>query len=85
MTLRTLFSFKDTKEIQVYKYLTLWNKRNLLLLFFNFNLKKLVDSSKRAKILADNRNSHHPIETLTHGLWNVLLFLHLSLWVIWNN
>ena len=26
--------------------------------------KKLIDSRKRAKILADNRKSHHPIETL---------------------
>ena len=41
MTLRTLFSFKDTKEIQVYKYLTLWNKRNLLLLLFWLQLKKI--------------------------------------------
>ena len=37
-------------------------------LIFNFsvnrNWKKLTDSRKRAKILADNRKSHHPIETL---------------------
>ena len=37
-------------------------------LIFNFSLtvteKKLIDSRKRAKILADNRKSHHPIETL---------------------
>ena len=26
--------------------------------------KKLADSRKRAKILADNRKCHHPIETL---------------------
>ena len=35
---------------------------------FNFlddrNLKDLTDSRKRAKILADNRRSHHPIEAL---------------------
>ena len=37
-------------------------------LIFNFfvyrNWKKLTDSRRRAKILADNRKSHHPIETL---------------------
>ena len=37
-------------------------------LIFNFivnrNCKKLTDSRKRAKILADNRKRHHPIETL---------------------
>ena len=32
--------------------------------FVNRNWKKLTDSRKRAKILADNRKSHHPIETL---------------------
>ena len=36
-------------------------------LIFNFsvnrNWKKLTDSRKGAKILADNRNSHHPIGT----------------------
>ena len=30
----------------------------------NRNWKKLTDSRKRAKILADNRKSRHPIETL---------------------
>ena len=29
--------------------------------------KKLTDSRKRAKILADNRKSDHPIETLSDG------------------
>ena len=37
-------------------------------LIFNFLLtvteKKLTDSRKRVKILADNRKSHHRIETL---------------------
>jgi len=32
--------------------------------FVNRNGKKLTDSLKKAKILADNRKSHHPIETL---------------------
>ena len=30
-------------------------------------MKKLTDSRKRATILADNRKSHHPIETLSQG------------------
>ena len=33
--------------------------------FVNRNWKKLADSRKRAKILADNRKCHHPIETLS--------------------
>ena len=33
--------------------------------FVNRNWKKLTDSRKRAKILADNRKSHHSIETLS--------------------
>ena len=32
--------------------------------FVNRNWKKLADSQKRAKILADNCKYHHPIETL---------------------
>ena len=32
--------------------------------FVNRNWKKLTESRKRAKILADNRKSHHPFETL---------------------
>ena len=35
--------------------------------FVNRNWKKLADSRKRAKILADNRKCHHPIETLIQG------------------
>ena len=53
------------QTIQVYYYLTLWNKRNLIFNFLvNRNWKISSDSRKRAKILADNRKSHHPIETL---------------------
>ena len=44
-------------------------------LFFNFfvnrNWKKLTDSRKKAKILSDNRKSHHPIETLLVGAANL--------------
>ena len=35
--------------------------------FVNRNWKKFADSRKRAEILADNRKSHHPIETLVFG------------------
>ena len=33
----------------------------------NRNWKKLTDSRKKAESLADNRKSHHPIETLLYG------------------
>ena len=39
-------------------------KKLIFNFFVNRNWKKLTDSRKRAKILADNRNSQHPIETL---------------------
>ena len=49
-------------------------------LIFNFfvdrNWKKLTDSRKRAKILVDNRKSHHPIETLVYESDFVLLYIH---------
>ena len=38
-------------------------------LTINRNWKKLTNSRKRAKILADNRKSQHPIETLLGWLW----------------
>ena len=40
--------------------------------FVNRNWKKLTDSRKRAKILADNRKSHHPIETLHSGSYTMM-------------
>ena len=39
-------------------------KKLIFNFFVNRNWKKLTDSRKNAKILADNRKSHHPIETL---------------------
>ena len=39
-------------------------KKLIFNFFVNRNWKKLTDSRKRVKILADNRKSHHPIETL---------------------
>ena len=47
-------------------------------LIFNFfvsrNWKKLSDSHKRAKILADNRKGHQPIETLISETPNFKIF-----------
>ena len=68
MILRHLFRFKDTKEIQVYGYLTLCNREIIFNFLVNHNWKKLTDSLKRAKILANNRKSHNPIEILLGGL-----------------
>ena len=39
-------------------------KKLMFNFFVNRNWSKLTDTRKRAKILADNRKSHHPIETL---------------------
>ena len=39
-------------------------KKLIFNFFVNRNWKKLADSRKRAKILADNRKFYHPIETL---------------------
>ena len=42
-------------------------KKLIFNFFVNRNWKKLTDSRKRAKILVDNRKSHHPVETLMIG------------------
>ena len=62
--LRPLFCFESTKNAGLLIFNSL--KQNTLIFNFlvNRNWKKLTDSRKRAKILADNRKSHHPIETL---------------------
>ena len=39
-------------------------KKLIFNFFVNRNWKKLTDSRKRAKLLADKRKDHHPIETL---------------------
>ena len=48
--------------------LLIFNSLKQKKLIFNFvvnrNWKKLTDSRKKAKILADNRKRYHPIETL---------------------
>ena len=44
--------------------MTLKQKKLILTFLFTVTVKKLTDSRKRAKILADNRKSDHPIKTL---------------------
>ena len=61
MILRPLFCFKDTGWL-IFNFLK--QKKLIFNFFVNRNWKKLADSRKRAKILADNRKCHHPIETL---------------------
>ena len=54
---------------------SLKQKKLIFNFFVNRNWKKLTDSRKRAKILADNRKSHHPIETLLNVHARVQHFL----------
>ena len=56
---------KDTKNTSWLIFNFLKQKKLIFNFFVNRNWKKLTDSRKRAKILADNRKSHHPIETLS--------------------
>ena len=65
MILRPLFCFKVRKNTGLLIINSLKQKKLIFNLFFNRNWKNLTDSRKRAEILADNRKSHHPIETLT--------------------
>ena len=63
MILRPLFCFEDTKNTGfLFHYLK--QKKLIFNFFVNRNWKKLTDSLRRAKFLADNRKSHHPNETL---------------------
>ena len=64
MILRRLFSFEDTKNTGLLIFNSLKQKTLIFNFAVNRNWKKLTDSRKRAKILTDNRKSHHPIETL---------------------
>ena len=62
-------SFKKKKNnlqvLQNHQNESLYRQKKLIFNFFvTRNWKKLTDSRKRAQILADNRKSHHPIETL---------------------
>ena len=64
MVLRPLLCVEATKNTALLIFNSLKQKK----LIFNFLLtvteKKITDSRKRTKIFADNRKSHHPIETL---------------------
>ena len=67
MILRPLFCFKVRKK---YRFINInFLKQNKLIFnfFVNRNWKNLTGSRKRAEILADNRKSRHPIETLVFG------------------
>ena len=44
-------------------------KKLIFNFFVNRNWKKLTDSRRGAEILADNRKSHHSIETLLFPMW----------------
>ena len=58
MTLRSLFCFEDTKNTGLLIFNSLKQKKLIFNFFVNRNWKKLTDSRKRAKILADNRKSY---------------------------
>ena len=64
MILSPLFFFKDTKNTRLLTFNSLKQKKLIFNFVVNRNWKKLTDSHKSAKILADNRKSYHPIETL---------------------
>ena len=64
MILRPLFCFKDTKNTGLLIFNSLKQKKLIFNFFVNRNWKILTNSRKRAKILADNRKSNTPIETL---------------------
>ena len=64
MILRPLFRFKDTKNTGLLTFNSLKQKKLIFNFVVNRNWKKLTDSHKSAKILADNRKSYHPIKTL---------------------
>lgn len=64
MILRPLFCFKDTKDTGLLIFNSLKQTKLIGNFVANRNWKKLTNSRKRPKILADNRKSYHPIETL---------------------
>ena len=64
MIRRPLSWFKIQKNTGLLIFNFLKQKKLIFNFFVNRNWKKLTDSRKRAKILADNRKSHHPMETL---------------------
>ena len=73
MILRPLFCFEDTKNTGLLIFNSLKQKKLIFNFFVNRNWKKLTDSRKRAKILADNRKSYHLIETSSLGMFRYFL------------
>ena len=63
---RPLFCFEGTKNTGLLIFNSLKQKKLIFNIFVNRNWKKLTDSRKRVKILADNRKRHHPIENLLY-------------------
>ena len=83
MILRPLFCFEDTKNTGLLIFNSLKQKKLIFNFFVNRYLKKLTDNRKKAKILADNRKSYHPIESPKLGIFryflcSILLFFSLS-------
>ena len=66
MILRPLFCFKDTKDTGLLIFNSLKQTKLIGNFVANRNWKELTNSRKRPKILADNRKSYHPIETLSY-------------------
>ena len=60
---RPIFCLKDTKNTGSLIFNSLKPKKLIANFFVNRNWNKLTDSRKRAKIVANNGESHHPIET----------------------
>ena len=60
MILRPLFCFKDTKNRGLLIFNSLKQKNLIFNFVVNRNWKKITDSRKRAKILADNGKSYLP-------------------------
>ena len=79
MILRPFFCFKDTKNTGLLIFNSLKQKKLIFNFVVNRNWKKLTDSRKRAKILADNRKSYHPIETLLSAFYKIPRYLEIPL------
>ena len=61
---KSYFALKVKKNARLLIFNSLKQKKLIFNFLVNRNWKKLTDSRKRAKILADNRKSHRPIDTL---------------------
>ena len=70
---RPLFCFESTKNAGLLIFNSLKQNKLIFNLLANRNWKKLNDSRKRAKILADNRKSHHHNETSLFAIYFFLI------------